>query len=527
MDLPLAWVGLVENGTVQPAGASGSALAYLEGIRVEVEGELGQGPIGTSIREDRAMANDDFETNSLTSPWREAALRYGFRASAAFPLHKNGRIVGALSLYSNKQAAFDPEQVELLGALAANVSYSLDAIEAERLRDEAERALIKSERELRDADARKNDFLAMLSHELRNPLTPIKNSLYILEHAPAGSEQARRAQSVMDRQTAHLTRLVDDLLDVTRITRGKIQLNMEQLELNEVVERTVDDHRELFAESGVALSFSPSGARVSIRADRTRLSQVVGNLLQNAAKFTPRCGSTAVSVESREGARAVVRVRDTGAGIGPEILPHLFQPFMQADRTLDRTKGGLGLGLALVRGLVEMHGGSVAAHSAGAGLGAEFEIALPTVSTPSVVAASPGTAEPAHVPRRVLIIEDNRDAADSLREVLELDHHSAVVAYSGAEGLERARQFRPNVVFCDIGLPEMDGYEVARAMRADPTMAGIRLIALTGYAAAEDVTRSREAGFDEHIAKPPSIEAIERVLSEPREVPLTSHRWGA
>jgi signal transduction histidine kinase len=243
----LAWVGLVEGVGVKPVAASGTAADYIDGIRVEVEGEFGRGPTGTCIREGRAVVNDDFNANPLLSPWRESALRHGFKASAAFPLHKNGSVVGALTLYSNQKAAFDSEQVELLLALAADVSYALDAIAAERLRGEAERALRESERQLRDADVRKNEFLAMLSHELRNPLAPIKNSLFILAHVRGDSEQIQRAEGVIERQVTHLTRLVDDLLDVTRVTRGKIRLEKEQLDLNELVARTVDDHRELFA----------------------------------------------------------------------------------------------------------------------------------------------------------------------------------------------------------------------------------------------------------------------------------------
>jgi PAS domain S-box-containing protein len=514
MALPLAWIGLVEGRSVKPAAASGPSAAYLGGIRVEVEGELGQGPTGTCIREDRAMVNDDFESNSLLSPWREAALRHGIRASAAFPLHRQGKAVGALTLYSQQRAAFDSEQVMLLLALVADVSYALDAIEAERQRGEAEHALQESERELRDADARKNEFLAMLSHELRNPLAPIKNSLYVLQHVRGDGGQMQRAQAVIERQIAHLTSLVDDLLDITRVTRGKIRLEKEAVNLDELVGRTVEDHRDLFARAGVRLALRPSGARLMVHADRTRLIQVVGNLLQNAVKFTPKGGTATVWVESRGNGQAAVRICDTGAGIGADILPHLFEPFTQADRTLDRSKGGLGLGLALVKGLVEMHDGSVAAQSEGPGQGAEFEVVLPTIAPSEIAELRPPIEQAPVQPRRVLIIEDNRDAADSLREVLDLLNHSAMVAYSGDEGLEKIRAHRPDVILCDIGLPGMDGHEVARAIRADATLSATTLIALTGYAAPEDLAKSQEAGFDYHLAKPPSIEAIEQVLAQ-------------
>ena len=514
MACPLVWVGMVENGRVKPAAASGIAQAYLDGIQVEIEGELGQGPTGTCIRENRAEVNDDFNANALLSPWREAASRNGFRSSAAFPLRKNGKAVGALTLYSLQRSAFDSEQVELLLALAADVSYALDSIEADRLRAEAENALRESESALRDADARKNDFLAMLSHELRNPLAPIKNSLYILTHVPGDGEQVHRAEAVIQRQVAHLTSLVDDLLDVTRVTRGKIRLEKEPLDLDELVERTIDDHRDLFTGAGISLAFNPSGTPLHVHADKTRLTQVVGNLLQNAVKFTPEGGTTTVSVEGREDGKAAIRICDTGAGMGTDILPHLFQPFTQADRTIDRSKGGLGLGLALVKGLVQMHGGQVSARSEGPGKGAEFEVVLPTVPAKTVTEVCPPVEQAPIQPRRVLIIEDNRDAADTLCEVLDLLNHRASVAYSGDEGLEKVRTHRPDVVLCDIGLPGMSGHEVARAIRADSTLAGTTLIALSGYAAPEDLAQSQESGFDYHLAKPPSIEAIEHVLAE-------------
>jgi signal transduction histidine kinase/ActR/RegA family two-component response regulator len=460
------------------------------------------------------MVNDDFESNPLLSPWRESALRHGIRASAAFPLHKQGKAVGALTLYSPQRAAFDSEQVMLLLALAADVSYALDAIEAERQRAEAEHALQESERELRNADARKNEFLAMLSHELRNPLAPIKNSLYVLQHVRGDGEQVQRAESVIERQVAHLTSLVDDLLDVTRVTRGKIRLEKEPVNLDELVGRTVEDHRDLFARAGVKLTLRTSGARLMVHADRTRLIQVVGNLLQNAVKFTPKGGTSTVSIESRGDGQAAVRICDTGVGIGADILPHLFEPFTQADQTLDRSKGGLGLGLALVKGLVEMHDGSVAAQSEGPGQGAEFEVVLPTIPPSEIAEPRPPIEQAPVQPQRVLIIEDNRDAADSLCEVLDLLNHSAMVAYSGDEGLEKVRALRPDVILCDIGLPGMDGHEVARAIRADATLSATTLVALTGYASPEDLAKSQEAGFDFHLAKPPSIEAIEQVLAQ-------------
>jgi two-component system, chemotaxis family, CheB/CheR fusion protein len=274
----------------------------------------------------------------------------------------------------------------------------------------------------------------------------------------------------------------------------------------------LEDHRSLFADRGIAVETIFAAESLPIHGDHERLAQVIGNLLQNAAKFTPAGGQVGVgtaSVPSR--GRAVLRIRDNGVGMDPATLRQLFQPFMQAEATLDRTKGGLGLGLALVKGLVEMRGGEVCAHSDGAGKGAEFIVELPLAAT-SALAASPDVAGPETRSRRVLIIEDNVDAANSVREVLEFGQHVVAVAYNGSEGLAKARQFCPEIVLCDIGLPGMDGYQVARAFRADQALKGVFLVALSGYALPEDLQRAWEAGFSKHLAKPPSVEKIEELL---------------
>ncbi len=510
---PLVWIGLVKGPEVVPAAGCGPSADFLEGARVEVDGALGTGPTGTCIREDRPAVVDDFDVNPATVPWRPSAQRHGFRASAAFPLHRQGRVIGAMTLYSQRPGAFDPEHAGLLAALCADLSYALDALRQEELRSEAEQALRERERSLREADERKNEFLAVLSHELRNPLAPIANSLRVLERAPPGGEQALRAQAVIGRQVGQLSRLVDDLLDVTRISRNKIQLHRERIELNELLRRALEDHRLLFEGNGVRLELTPAPEPVFVFGDGNRLAQVVGNLLTNAAKFTPRGGSTCVSL-SADSEAAALSVRDTGVGMAPEMLPRLFQPFMQADRTLDRSKGGLGLGLALVKGLIELHGGGVSVRSDGLGKGAEFQVRLPLDLVLEQPAAQvPAAALPRLGRRRVLIIEDNRDAADSLREVLQLSGHEVAVAFDGAEGVFAAKAFRPEVVLCDIGLPGMNGFEVARALRADAALKETLLVALSGYALPDDIRRSAEAGFRHHLAKPPSLEELERVLA--------------
>ncbi len=385
-------------------------------------------------------------------------------------------------------------------------------------RKQAEEALRKSEADLKEADRRKNEFLAMLSHELRNPLAPIRNSLTIMQRAVPGGDQARRAQQTIDRQTAHMTRLIDELLDVTRISRGKITLQRERLDLCDLVRRTAEDHRSLFAKEGVDLEVHTAAQPLWVDGDQTRLTQVLGNLLQNAAKFTARGGTASVSVEEdRAAGEALVRVRDTGVGVSAEMLAHVFEPFEQADKTLDRSGGGLGLGLTLVKSLVELHGGRVEGRSGGEGTGAEFMVRLPLERREVEPASAGPSVEPRPLRRqRVLVIEDNVDAAESLGDALKLDGYEVAVAFDGSQGIEKAREFGPDVVFCDIGLPGMDGYEVARAFRSDAALRGVLLAALTGYAGPEDQRRAAEAGFARHLAKPASLQALEEVIASLR-----------
>jgi PAS domain S-box-containing protein len=511
---PLVWIGLVAEGEVSPAASSGPAVDYLAHIAVKVAGDLGAGPTGTSIREDRPVVNDDFDSNAATAPWREPALRHGFRASASFPLHRGSEVIGALTLYATRPGAFDAEQLRLLGALSADLSYALAAMRQESLRKAAEQALRASEQSLREVDQRKDEFMAVLSHELRNPLAPIRNSLYVLDRAAPGGAQAERAKAVIGRQVEQLSRLVDDLLDVTRIARSKIQLHRETVDLNRLAERALDDHRSVFEDNEVEVALELAGAPPLVHGDAARLTQVVGNLLQNAAKFTPRGGRVGLTIAADPSdSKAIIRVTDTGVGMAPETLARMFEPFMQADKTLDRSKGGLGLGLALVKGLVELHGGEISARSAGLGRGAEFVVRLPLAPTPPRRSEAPPARE-RQSRRRVLIIEDSVDAADSLCAALTLGQHEVAVAYDGTEGLAKAREFRPEVVLCDIGLPGMDGFAVARAFKADEALKHVFLVALSGYALPEDVQRASEAGFARHLAKPPNLEALRLLLAD-------------
>jgi PAS domain S-box-containing protein len=368
---------------------------------------------------------------------------------------------------------------------------------------------------LRDADRKKDEFLGILSHELRNPLAPIRNSVYILKHAEPGTPQALRAREVIDRQTNHMTRLVDDLLDVTRIARGKIELRRGEVNLADVVRRTGEDHRSLMTDREIELTVEVPEDPIWVRGDPTRLEQVVGNLLQNAAKFSQCRGRVALVLRADPG-QAWISVRDTGVGIDRALLDKVFDPFVQAERTLARSSGGLGLGLALVKGLTELHGGAVSVRSDGPGRGSEFRIVLPLLTPAESLGEPPGPARRdgrvRQRRRRVLVVDDNVDAAESLAELVEVFGHDAVVAHDGPTAVATARVTHPDVILCDIGLPGMDGYEVARTLRADAALSGTHLVAVTGYAHPDDLERASRAGFDCHVAKPPSPEEIDRLL---------------
>jgi two-component system CheB/CheR fusion protein len=357
-----------------------------------------------------------------------------------------------------------------------------------------------SELALREANQRKDEFLAMLSHELRNPLAPILTCIAALRLVEPGSEPATRMLDMMERSANHLTRLVEDLLDATRITSGKIQLQRVPVELVGLVSGAVTDAGLAFERRDLQLESRLPGGELWTLGDPVRLTQVLSNLLTNAQKFTPDGGRVTVSLE-RIDARAVVRVRDTGVGVDPSQIPALFEPFVQAAQGLDRSRGGLGLGLAVARGLLELHRGRITMHSDGPGRGTEVTFDLP-VESPNRFTEPGSTSAEVVARRRVLIIEDHADAATSLETLLAIEGHEVRTAPDGVAGLALVRTFDPDVVLCDLGLPTVDGFAVARAIRADPALRDRRLVAISGYAQPDDVARSHSAGFDSHLAKP-------------------------
>jgi PAS domain S-box-containing protein len=371
---------------------------------------------------------------------------------------------------------------------------------------------------LKEADRRKDEFLALLAHELRNPLTPLRNALHVLQRPDGPGVPFREVCHLMERQVEHLVRLVDDLLDVSRITRGRLELHRAPAELAAAVARAVETTRPLIEAGGHELTVSLPPERLLLEADLVRLAQVFANLLHNAAKYTERGGHLWLTAE-REGDEAVVRVRDTGIGIAPEMLPRIFDLFVQADRSLARSQGGMGIGLTLVRTLVEMHGGSVRAASAGPGRGSEFVVRLPLLRDGSGrttaakgLAPSSFLAHPSR--RRILVVDDNADTAESLALLLRREGHEVHVAHDGVAGLQAAQTDRPDIVFLDIGMPGMDGYEVARRLRRQPGLRGVVLVALTGWGQEEDRERARRAGFDHHLTKPAAPETLQQLLND-------------
>ena len=468
-----------------------------------------QGLYGSVIRTGKSLL-----TNCPESHPDSIGVPKGHPQLTAFlgvPFLWDGKVMGMIGV-ANREGGYRPEDKDILEALAPTILETI-------LRKRAEEALRHSQEEyraiaeeLRAADSRKNEFLGVLSHELRNPLASIRMGLSVLDRATPGGAEAANAKQIMHRQAIQLTRLIDDLLDITRISRDKISLQRKREDFNVIVNKAVDDYLGQFSEKGVGLAVKLCNEDLYVNADEVRLIQVVGNLLHNALKFTKAGYDVSVTVSKDCLLNEVVlSVEDNGIGIPPEVLPQLFQPFIQVDRTLDRSLGGLGLGLSLIKGLVELHGGTVTSSSDGIGSGAQFTVRLPLLSDiKSAQEDLPSESE--HKSLRVLVIDDIQDVAEVLAALLRHLGHQVAVAQDGPTGIDAARDFRPEAVICDIGLPGLDGYEVARLIRDDDFLKNIYLIALTGYARPKDVIHALEAGFDEHLAKPVDIEVLKQAL---------------
>lgn len=419
------------------------------------------------------------------------------------------------------------EEPDLLFANAAvnQLAVALDraaAIEGRQAAADAIAARARERRELSEATRRRyEEFLAMLAHELRNPLAPIVYAVRSLQLPGTDLAAQRLAADVIERQAKRLARLIDDLVDVARVVTGKINFRRERILLSSVVDTAVETVRPLMEERGHDFAVSLQPEPIWLQADATRLEQVVVNLLTNAAKYTHDGGRIELTVQQAED-QAVLRIRDTGAGIAPELLPRMFELFTQGDQSLDRARGGLGVGLSLVRRIVELHGGTVKAESV-VGQGSEFIVRLPLEAAEP--AASPPAA-PAHSVAarrlRILVVDDSIETAQGLAMLLQASNHDVRTAHDGASAVKTALDYRPDVVFLDIGLPEMDGYAVAQRIRREPALQGAVLVAMTGYGHEAHRQRSRDAGFDHHLAKPADFDDVERILAAVPERPKTT-----
>ena len=452
---------------------------------------------------------DGAERHPWLAAWPEVAGAFRERGEAAL---ERSVTVGPRTFHQSMYFVPETGCVRVYGV---DVTARAAAEAAVREREERLRAhvaeLVDAQAALREASRRKDEFLGMLSHELRNPLAPIRNSIFVLERAAPDGEQAARARGVIARQVGHLTRIVDDLLDVTRIERGLIVLHRVRVDLRELAAQAAEDFRHLLSDRGLELRVALPDAPLWVEADVTRLTQVIGNLLHNAAKFGGRGGEVTLSVRAT-GPDAELAVRDTGVGLDPALRPRVFDAFFQGNRTIARSEGGLGLGLAVVKAVAELHGGSARAESPGPGHGATFVVRVPLGPPPSPADARPSSPRPERTRRRVLVVDDNRDAAESLAQIVTMLGHDADVAFDGPGAVERARAGGYDTVLCDIGLPGMSGYEVAGALRAMHG-ASVRLVAVTGYAQPEDLERATAAGFDGHLVKPADVALLERWLA--------------
>jgi PAS domain S-box-containing protein len=438
-------------------------------------------------------------------PMLQLIKQVGIRAYASTPLAAGERLLGTLSFASRTRDAFEPDEVEFFQTISHYVTSAY-----ERLR------LIE---QLRDQDRLKDEFLATLAHELRNPLAPIRTGVQLVRMAGHNPALIEKTSPMMERQIQHMVRLVDDLLDVSRISRNKLELRKEKIELGTLIQSALETSRPLIEAAGHELTVSVPPEPILLEADGVRLAQAFSNLLNNAAKYTPEGGRISLTADTEHG-EVVVRVRDNGLGIPADKLSRIFEMFVQVDRSIGQSHGGLGIGLSLAKRLVQMHGGTIEAYSDGIGKGSEVVVRLPaaivTRRSANGDGSAPATARAAS--RRVLVVDDNRDSAEALATMLQLLGHDVATAHDGRAAVDGVRTFQPDVALLDIGMPHISGYEAARLIRQQPGGTDVFLVALTGWGHDDDKLRSLEAGFDAHLVKPVDVATIEKVLESSRGV---------
>ncbi len=467
------------------------------------------GPTIVSLGESgRVSIVRDTTEDERTAQYTDAYQQMGVRSFVAIPLLREGRMVSSLVVAAQEARSWSEGEVALAKAVAERTWLAV-----EKLRLDA--ALRRSEEALREADKRKDEFLATLAHELRNPLALMRNVVNLIQIPGSSEGELRWGRDILDRQVNYLTRLTDDLFDVSRITRQKLELQKERVDLRDIVNAAVESSRPAIDEREHELAVTLPRQAIYIEADRVRLTQVLMNLLTNAAKYTPQPGEIRLNVEPA-GGQVLVQVKDTGVGLSAESLAHVFDMFYQVDRSYTRSDGGLGLGLTLVRQLVEMHDGTIEARSAGIDQGSEFVVRLPILSDQHSTRPFPLPHDrakiPADVVRRILVADDFPESANTLAKLLRSDGNEVQIAEDGFEALDAAARFRPHVVVLDIAMPKLNGYDTARIIREQPWGKDMILIAMTGWGQQQDRRRAKESGFDAHLTKPVKYEAILEAL---------------
>jgi signal transduction histidine kinase/CheY-like chemotaxis protein len=516
---PMAWIGIAEHDaarSVRPVAHAGFDQGYLEQLDVTwADTERGRGPTGIAIRTGEWSYCPNMLTDPEFGPWREQAIRRGYASSIAFPLSIGGEVFGALAIYFKQPDALTTEEIGLLTELARDIADGVRVLRLRQAENRAREVLRRQAEELARADRMKDEFLATLSHELRTPLSTILVWSHLLVKGHLDEPARRRAEEAIYRNAEAQSQLISDLLDVSRIISGKLKLSVRDVELHQVLAAALDVVRPAAEAKHLALNLSVQPVS-AVAGDPGRLQQVLWNLLSNAVKFTPEGGKVLVELRD-DGRQVLLRVSDTGIGIAPEFLPHIFERFAQEDSSASRQYGGLGLGLAIVRHLVELHGGAVAAESEGAGCGAAFLVKLP-VSRPSgaardlqaEAAAKPAQQSGVGVPgdaalagRRILAVDDDADARELFATVLGRLGADVVVAASAEEAMERLRADRYDILLADIGMPATDGYALVEAVRLLPGDVGrIPAIAVSAFGRREDKARALAAGYNAHLSKP-------------------------
>jgi PAS domain S-box-containing protein len=494
-------------GTLRLSASHGLSAAARTSMQVVA---IDASPCGTVVQRGAPLVIEQLQ--NLADRELAALKAEGARCYAGFPLVAGGRVCGVAAFVSTTRERFREGDLQVIQTVCDQVSAML---ERSRLMSE----LQAREQSLREADRRKDDFIATLAHELRNPLAPIRTAVAVLRHSEVGDAQLALCRDIIERQVVQMSHLLEDLLDVSRVTRNRIELRRETFPLQRAVEQALETTRPLTDAQRHRLSLQMPLQPVLVHADLTRLTQVLANLINNAAKYTDAGGAITVTLE-QHGDEAVVTVCDSGVGIEPAQLEHVFDMFAQLEPTLERSHGGLGIGLSLARGLAELHGGRLEAHSEGRGRGSAFTLRLPALSVPTPVPESEpapprfATATPdgAPAPHRILVIDDNVDGCRTLGALLQLKGQEVRTAFGGVEGLQLAESWRPDIAVIDIGMPDLNGYEVCRRLRREPWGAAMMLIACTGWGQQEDRDRATEAGFDAHLVKPVEPAALMRLL---------------